>query len=606
MGNLFQYVILILIGLGSIGEHARPAAVDVAVPMSVVPIVETDPVPHSADAADDPAIWIHPSDPALSMIIGTDKRGGLGVYDLAGRQIQFIRNVSPENVDVRYNVPLGGRQVDLVTTSDKRYHNISVYEVNPDTRQLASVAARRILAGISVYGSCMYRSPFTGKYYTFITKSPYSGVDTGEIQQWELFDNGSGKIDAIKVRTFEVGSNTEGCVADDVSGNLYVAETKKGIWKYGAEPAAGNERMAVDLRGAGRITGELEGVSLYYADAQTGYLIASHQGSREYLVYEREGANAYVATFNIIANTELGIDAATNTDGLDVTNVNLGPAFPEGLFVAQDNPNWITNTTTITNTNFKLVPWQSIANAAPSPLTISTSWNPRQVGDPSTPIPSPTPAPTSTPTETPSGEALPVIDSPVEQTHFVVGASLLLQGHATNQRGEPLPDSALTWEAIWHSGDQSRTVLPATSGNNIPLQGFPLNRLDECVNGYLEVRLVATDANGKSATVSRALKPRQVQVGFATQPTGLRLIIEGGEQTAPLSFVSCEGYELSVEAPARQDAAGQTYTFKSWSHSQPAAHTIVTPADDATYTATFAPSAAPEQETRLYFPGIGY
>ena len=52
--------------------------------------VETEPVPHSGDAADDPAIWIHPSQPSLSTIIGTDKLGGLAVYDLAGHQIQFL------------------------------------------------------------------------------------------------------------------------------------------------------------------------------------------------------------------------------------------------------------------------------------------------------------------------------------------------------------------------------------------------------------------------------------------------------------------------------------------------------------------------------------
>src|SRR5262245_31952618 len=57
---------------------------------SVAATVETDPVPHDGDAADDPAIWVHPTDPAKSVILGTDKRGGLALYDLAGRQIQYL------------------------------------------------------------------------------------------------------------------------------------------------------------------------------------------------------------------------------------------------------------------------------------------------------------------------------------------------------------------------------------------------------------------------------------------------------------------------------------------------------------------------------------
>src|SRR2546426_138438 len=57
------------------------------VKFNVNPTVETAPVPHDGDAADDPAIWIHPSDPAQSTIIGTDKRGGLVVYDLLGTHL---------------------------------------------------------------------------------------------------------------------------------------------------------------------------------------------------------------------------------------------------------------------------------------------------------------------------------------------------------------------------------------------------------------------------------------------------------------------------------------------------------------------------------------
>jgi 3-phytase len=45
----------------------------------VIATVETDPVPSSGDAADDPALWIHPTEPASSLIVGTDKDAGLGV-----------------------------------------------------------------------------------------------------------------------------------------------------------------------------------------------------------------------------------------------------------------------------------------------------------------------------------------------------------------------------------------------------------------------------------------------------------------------------------------------------------------------------------------------
>lgn len=45
-------------------------------------------------------------------------------------------------------------------------------------------------------------------------------------------------------------------------------------------------------------------------------------------------------------------------DGIDVTSASLGPAFPHGVFVAQDNEN------DGGHQNFKLVPWQAIAEGA--------------------------------------------------------------------------------------------------------------------------------------------------------------------------------------------------------------------------------------------------
>jgi hypothetical protein len=61
--------------------------------------VETDPVPHRGDAADDPAVWVHPSDPARSTIIGTDKKGGIAVYDLEGKELQYRPEAKINNVD---------------------------------------------------------------------------------------------------------------------------------------------------------------------------------------------------------------------------------------------------------------------------------------------------------------------------------------------------------------------------------------------------------------------------------------------------------------------------------------------------------------------------
>ena len=199
---------------------------------TVAATVETDPVPNPGDAADDPAIWVNPADPALSTIIGTDKTagGGLGVYDLGGHQIQFLPFGELNNVDLRTGFPLEGTSVALVTAGNRTDNSIAIFKIDPATRLLSNVAARTITT-LTTYGSCMYHSPVTGKFYYFVDSK------AGDIEQWELQDNGAGLVDATKTRNLrKLNTQPEACVVDDELGFFYIGEEDVGIWKFGAEP----------------------------------------------------------------------------------------------------------------------------------------------------------------------------------------------------------------------------------------------------------------------------------------------------------------------------------------------------------------------------------
>lgn len=307
---------------------------------------ETDPVPHGGDAADDPAIWINRSDPLQSAIVGTDKEGGLAVYTLGGRQLHYRADGEINNVDLRPGFQLGGRRVALVTAGNRSDNTIAIYRIDARTRRLVNVAARRIHPGIETQGSCMYRSPRSGKTYYFVTSK------SGQVEQWELLDNGRSQVDARKVRSLEIGDATEGCVADDRLARFYVSEEPTGIWRYGAEPGAGARRVLVDSTGgSGHLVSDVEGLTVAYGSSGRGYLIASSQGNSSFVVYRRAGRNRHVTTFSVGAGN--GIDGIDDTDGIDVTTANLGPPFEEGLFVAQDGEN------EGGNQNFKLVPWRA-------------------------------------------------------------------------------------------------------------------------------------------------------------------------------------------------------------------------------------------------------
>ena len=49
---------------------------------------ETTPVESTGDAMDDPAVWVHPTDPSRSLVIGNNKQGALETYDLEGNRVR--------------------------------------------------------------------------------------------------------------------------------------------------------------------------------------------------------------------------------------------------------------------------------------------------------------------------------------------------------------------------------------------------------------------------------------------------------------------------------------------------------------------------------------
>jgi len=176
---------------------------------TVNPAMETEAVAGSGDAADDPAIWIHPADPALSLVLGTDKKGGLNLFDLDGKRLQVVSDGSrPNNVDLLYSFPLGGQSVDLAVagTRSKSGQGLAFWKIEPATRRLTEVGrvpAFPVLGGGEPYGSCVYRSPRDGRFYVFVTSKE------GHVEQYRVTGDPDGSIRGALVRSLSVGSTAE-------------------------------------------------------------------------------------------------------------------------------------------------------------------------------------------------------------------------------------------------------------------------------------------------------------------------------------------------------------------------------------------------------------
>ena len=309
---------------------------------------------------DDMCIWIHPSDKSLSTVIAADKAADqLFVYDLAGKVLQKVPMRGAANIDLRYGFPLGGAKVDIVALNlrSTRYR-IAVFKVDPKTRKIERVDNGRIETAEN-YGGTMFRSPRTGRFY-FVTTSK-----SGTVEQYELSDDGKGKVQGAKVRTWDSGYS-EGAAGDDVSGKIYIGEENKGVWEIGGEPTDPTPGKRVLKIGDYGLKSDVEGLAIYrFGEGKEGYLIVSNQGAHNFKVFTLTGGHKFLGTFTVAG--------AEETDGIDVTNVNLGGPFAGGMFACHTNKKRGGGCPVL------LTPWEKIAKSIKPPLKVDTSGDPRKL-----------------------------------------------------------------------------------------------------------------------------------------------------------------------------------------------------------------------------------
>jgi 3-phytase len=245
--------------------------------------------------------------------------------------------------------------------------DIAVYEVDPSTLRLVDFTAGDIVPKHGAWGVCAYHSRWDGKLYAFA-----ASAEDGNVEQFELFDNGDGRIGGRSVRgPWDVhpepvvvdDGEIEACTADDVTGDFYVAEQDVGVWRYGAEPSAPTDQRALvlstDLVNDGSLVPDIEGIAVVHDDDGSSFLLASSQGDSTFGLYGLDPLTVpypLVRRFQVAAGPSA--DGCSVTDGLDATALSLGPEYPHGLFVCQDNTN--TAPGTAGRQDFKYVPLEEI------------------------------------------------------------------------------------------------------------------------------------------------------------------------------------------------------------------------------------------------------
>lgn len=349
-------VLLVVTSCGSGGPGDAPPP--------LVSVRATGAVPHDPD---DPAIWVHPTNPGASLILATDKMagtGGLYVFGLDGQLRQRIVPLDrPNNVDVEYGLASPSGALDVAVVTERLRHRLRVFSLPADGGALHDLAPEGlpVLEGqigdaAEPMGIALYKRPGDGA--TFAIVAPKTGGATDYLWQYRITLEPQGPT-ARLVRRFGAFSGLgpapgeageiEAVVVDDELGYVYYADERFGIHKWHADPDHPDASSELAVLGDRGYRGDREGLALYRRPDGAGYLVSSDQvpGGTRLMIYARSGGPGGPHDQPLLHVVSTPAD---ETDGLDVTSAPL-PGFPDGLLIMMNS----------TPRNFLMFEWADVA-----------------------------------------------------------------------------------------------------------------------------------------------------------------------------------------------------------------------------------------------------
>ncbi|KIC94617.1 phytase [Flavihumibacter solisilvae] len=317
-------------------------------PDAVQPLVVTEQVVYDTD---DPAIWINSSDTSKSLVIGTDKEtgGGLYAFDLHGKIVNKVTGLKrPNNVDIAYGVKLNGTFVDLAVVTERESQLVRFFTL--PALEPADAGGIKVFAGEQdrlPMGVAVYKQSSDSALYVIVGRK--SGPHEGYLWQYKLQDS-AGVVTMRLARKFGKYSGKkeiESIAVDNELGYVYYSDEQVGIRKYYADPSSGNEELA--MFGTGEFKEDNEGISIYKTGDSTGYILVSDQAANCFNIYSREGSKGDQNLHKRVAVVPV---KAQESDGSELTSVSL-PGFEGGLFVAMS-----------TDKTFQYYSWKDLAKKA--------------------------------------------------------------------------------------------------------------------------------------------------------------------------------------------------------------------------------------------------
>ncbi len=178
------------------------------------------------------------------------------------------------------------------------------------------------------------------------------------------------------------------------------------------------------------------------------------------------------------------------------------------------------------------------------------------------------------------------ITFPAIGTTYGGGQIIQYSGNGTDPETGSIPNTSLSWFVDFHHDTHIHPAMPLTTGGSgsftVPTSG------ETATNVWFRFYLVATDPLGLKDTTFQDVFPRLSTLSFNTQPSGLKVVLDGQLFTSPFSISSVQGILRNIGALSPQG----NYSFSNWVHGGANYQTISTPTANTTYSAIFSLSPA--------------